>query len=98
MTSKINTYLGFAVRANKVAFGLEMTLKSKVLPKVVLCDNSLGKSARYKIDYYCKSNGVDCFYLDENYLNDTLKRNNVKIVAVCDLSLGEQIISILKQK
>lgn len=91
----IDSYLGFAVRANKAVFGLECLLRLKKAPAVVLYDKSLGNSAKRKAQFYCQKSGVEFLPVDEGYLSVTLKRNNVKIVAVSDESLGNQIKRIL---
>lgn len=91
----IDSYLGFAVRANKAVFGLECLLRLKKPPAVVLYDESLGASAKRKAEFFCQKSGVGFYPVREGYLNDTLKRKNVKIVAVSDESLGNQIIRIL---
>ena len=90
-TTGIDSYLGFAVRANKAVFGLESLLRMKDLPEVVLYDEGLGNSAKRKAQFFCDKKNVAFLEVSEGYLNETLKRNNVKIVAVSDKSLGEQI-------
>ncbi len=91
----IDSYLGFAVRAKKVVFGLECLLRLKKAPTVVLYDKSLGSSAKRKAEHFCSKNGAEFLPVEEGYLSSTLKRNNVKIVAVSDESLGNQIKRIL---
>lgn len=96
MTSTgIESYLGFAVRAKKVVFGLECLLRLKVAPEVVLYDSSLGNSAKKKAQTFCQNRNAAFLPVKEGYLNEVLKRNNVKIVAVLDGSLGGQIKRIL---
>lgn len=91
----IDAYLGFAVRADKVTFGLECLLRMKKAPVVVLYDAALGASAKRKAQYFCEKHGTAFLPVEEGYLCDTLKRKNVKLVAVSDQSLGGQIIRIL---
>ena len=91
----IDSYLGFAVRANKAVFGLECLLRLKQTPAVVIYDASLGASAKRKAQFFCQKAGVEFLPVEEGYLSATLKRNNVKIVAVSDESLGNQIKRIL---
>ena len=91
----IDAYIGFAVRARKVSFGLECLLRLKQAPEVVLYDESLGGSAKRKAQYFCENKNVAFLPVKEGYLNDILKRKNVKIVVVMDESLGGQIKRIL---
>lgn len=94
-TAGIDSYLGFAVRAKKAVFGLECLLRLKSAPEVVLYDEGLGASAKRKAQYFCEKNNAAFLAVSEDYLNDVLKRKNVKIVAVTDKSLGDQIKRIL---
>lgn len=90
-TTGIDAYIGFAVRAKKATFGLECLLSLKQTPGVVLYDETLGQSAKKKAQNFCESKGAAFLPVEEGYLNRVLKRNNVKIVAITDGSLADQI-------
>lgn len=91
----IDAYIGFAARAKKLSYGLECLLKLRQVPDIVLYDETLGSSAKRKAQNYCENKDVPFLQVSEGYLNGILKRNNVKIVAVLDGSLGGQIKRIL---
>lgn len=90
-TTGIDAYIGFAVRAKKVTLGLECLLRLRQAPEVVLYDETLGQSAKKKAQNFCESKGAAFLPVEEGYLNNVLKRNNVKIVAILDRSLADQI-------
>ena len=94
----IESYLGFAVRAKKVVYGLECLLRLKQIPEVVLYDQSLGNSAKRKAQFFCENKCAAFLPVKEGFLNEVLKRNNVKLIAVLDKSLGCQIKRILASK
>lgn len=92
-TIKIDSYIGFAVRCGRVSFGLEMLLRAKRPPFVVLYDAALGANSYKNLKYYCVKNKVKAVKLEENHLNDALQRQNVKIISISDESLAKAIIA-----
>lgn len=95
--NKIDSYIGFAVKSNKVIFGLEMLMRAKRPPYVVLYDAKLGANSLKNLRYYCDKNNVKSVELSENHLNDLLKRQNVKILSINDESLANAILSSVGQ-
>ncbi len=93
--AKINSYIQFAVRANKVVWGLDMIKTSKQIPFIILYDKSLGANSKKQLDRYSQENEVRLVELDENYLNNLLKRQNVKLIGLLDESLSNAIIDNL---
>ena len=95
--TKINPYIHFAVRANKVLWGLDVIKSSSIVPKVILFDETLGKNSKKQMTLYSDIKKVKVFELEENYLNDLLKRTNIKIIGIIDESLANQIIEIMSK-
>ena len=93
--AKINSYIQFAVRANKVVWGLDMIKTSKQKPFIILYDKSLGANSEKQLDRYSQEKEVRLVELDENYLNNLLKRQNVKLIGLLDESLSNAIIDNL---
>ena len=93
--AKINSYIQFAVRANKVVWGLDMIKASKQKPFIILYDKSLGANSKKQLDRYSQEKEVRLVELDENYLNNLLKRQNVKLIGLLDESLSNAIIDNL---
>ena len=93
LTQKCNSYSHFAVKANKVLWGIDMIKSSKMIPYVIIYDTTLGSNAQKQMRYYSEENEVELIEVEENYLNDLLKRNNVKIIGIVDESLSSAILS-----
>lgn len=92
-TNKIDSYIGFAVKSRKVIFGLEMLLRARKPPFVILFDESLGANSLKNMKYYCDENKVLALKIAQNHLNEVLQRQNVKIVSILDSSLARAIIN-----
>lgn len=90
---KINSYLNFAVKGNFILWGLDFIIKSKNKPIIIIYDKSIGNSSKKQLFRYCEQNNIQKFEVEENYLNNTLKREKVKIVGIIDQSLANAIIS-----
>ena len=90
---KINSYLNFAVKGNFILWGLDFIKQSKNKPIIVIYDKSIGNSSKKQLFRYCEKNNIKMFEVEDNYLNNTLKREKVKIVGVIDQSLASAIIS-----
>ena len=93
LNQKCNSYIHFAVKANKVLWGLDFIKKSKFLPYVIIYDKSLGANSKKQLDYFAEQNEVELIEVEENYLNNLLKRNNVKMIGIIDESLSNAIIN-----
>ena len=93
LNQKCNSYIHFAVKANKVLWGIDMIKSSKMIPYLMIYDKTLGASALNKMKYYAEEYQVELIEVEENFLNDLLKRNNVKIIGIIDESLSKAIIS-----
>ncbi|MEG1608888.1 MAG: hypothetical protein RR348_03395 [Clostridia bacterium] len=91
-TNKIDSYIGFAVKSRKVIFGLEMLLRARKPPFVVLYDESLGANSLKNMMFYCDTNNVVMLKISANHLNELLQRQNIKILSIVDESLSKAII------
>jgi len=93
MNQKCNSYIHFAVKANKVLWGLDQIKQSKYLPYIIIYDSSTGANSLKQLINFAKDNNVEIIEVEENYLNNLLKRNNVKIIGIIDESLSNAILS-----
>ena len=93
LNQKCNSYIHFAVKANKVLWGLDMIKTSKFIPYVIIYDKALGGNSKKQMEYYAQENEVELIEVEENYLNDLLKRNNVKMIGIVDESLSNAILN-----
>lgn len=84
----VEKLLGFAVKANKIAFGTDNILKSKVYLIIVsgsLSDGAVNKlkNAKKDVPIYLSSTGVDIL----------IKRDGCKAVGVKDNQMANAIIN-----
>lgn len=91
--SKIDCYVRFAVKAGKVIWGIDSLEKNRKPVKIVLYDGALGQNSRKTLDRLAEDKKLKVLELPENYLNDLLKRENVRVLAVTDDSLANAIIN-----
>lgn len=93
-TSKIDCYIHFAVKAGKVIWGIDNLVKNnKKTVKIVLYDESIGQNSKKELDRYIENKKVGALALPEDYLNKLLRRENVKVLAITDMSLGDAILN-----
>ena len=93
LNQKCNSYIHFAVKANKVLWGLDFIKKSKFNPYVIIYDNTLGENSRKQMMNYSEENEVELIEVEENYLNNLLKRKNVKMIGIIEESLANAILN-----
>lgn len=96
--TKLDSYIGFAVRSNKVIFGVDRLLESKKIPLVVMYDEELGANSLKHIKLYCERKSVTSYSMPHGYLANLLKREKVKVISIIDVSLGSAIIKDLDSK
>lgn len=70
-----------------------MIKTSKYIPYVIIYDKSLGGNSKKQIEHYSEENEVELIEVEENYLNNLLKINNVKIIGIVDESLSNAILN-----
>ena len=93
--SKIETYLGFCIRAGKIVFGVDRLEKQKKGVHLILVDGGVGKNSlkpallakdRLRCPLVTTENGV---------LGETLHRPAVKVAAITDEHLASAILSVV---
>ncbi len=91
--NKIDCYINFAVKAGKVIWGIDSLTRSKFTPLIVIFDKSLGENSRKQLADYVGKKRVKTLELPENHLNSLLKRENIKVLSITDVSLATAILS-----
>ena len=90
MINKIKTYIGFAIKSNKILLGTDNILASNK-PKLVLISDELSENAEKKL-----SKNNKCFKLKKQEFETAVTINGVKAIAVVDVSLAETIKKLLE--
>ncbi len=93
---KIDCYINFAVRAGKVIWGVDNLERAKRTPHLILVDESLGANSAKQLSLYCQRKNTMSLTLPTDYLNNLLKRSNIKVLSITDESLANAIIKYCK--
>ena len=90
--NKIETYLGFCIRAGKIIFGTEMISRQKKGVKLLITDGGMGANS-FKIMAKAKET-LSCPMLitSEGLLGELVHRPAVKAVAIKDDNLAAAIL------
>ena len=91
-TDKIQTYIGFCIRARKIIFGAEMIERHKKGIPLLLIDGSIGKNSLKTILQVRERQGCPLYQTAEGALGEWVHRPAVKVVAIQDNHLAEAII------
>ena len=93
--NKIETYLGFCIRAGKIVFGVDRLEKQKKGVHLILVDGGVGKNS-LKPALLAKDRLQCPMIMTENgVLGDTLHRPAVKVAAITDEHLATAILSVV---
>jgi len=93
--SKLETYLGFCIRAGKIVFGAEMIERQKKGIKLLLADGSAGKNSLKPAINAKEKFACPLLMMAENVLGEVLHRPAVKVAAVTDEHLASAILSLV---
>ncbi len=91
-TDKIRSYVGFAVRANKVKIGVDNILSAKYLPYVVLYDERLASNSKKKLLARCA--GTKTFVID---VEAVFPGKNCLAIGVCEKNLAGAICKEMEE-
>ena len=92
--SKIETYLGFCIRAGKIIFGVEMIERQKKGVKLLMADGAIGKNSFKPTVQAHEKFGCPLLITAEGQLGALLHRPAVKAVAVKDGHLATAIVDV----
>lgn len=91
--NKVASYIGFAVRSRQVLFGLDSLRSARKIPSLVLADLSMSEANRHRAKQYADDHAIPYIETDAGFLASVLKRDNIKLVAICDAQLAQAIVS-----
>ncbi|MCL2862392.1 MAG: hypothetical protein FWE22_08290 [Firmicutes bacterium] len=89
--SKIKSYLGFSIKANKIVYGLDNILQyRKRIHLLVIC-SSAGKGLTKNLNLYAEQKEITL--IETKDLAKLLSKENVKAVGLTDKNLAKAIIA-----
>ncbi len=98
MQSKLGTYIGFAIRSGKVVFGYDNLFKSKKKVILVLYSLDLAEKMQIKLKTFCNDQKIDILPLENPNLSDIIKRDNCKVLGICEPELSKVIAKEITQQ
>ena len=90
---KIDSYIGFALRAGEVIFGLDALLATKKTPFLVLFDAGTGEAGKRKLKNFAAGRGLRTIECKSGYIASAVHRDNVKIISLTGKSLADAILN-----
>lgn len=90
--NKIKSYVGFAIKANKVVYGVENIITHRA--GVILADDTLSEKSMKSLRNYADKTGIPC--VSVNALETLTYRNGCKAIAVKEPHLAQAIIAEYK--
>ena len=91
---KIETYLGFCIRARKIVYGAENAQAQRKGVYLLLCDEKLGASSLKLMQKAWETLRCPMLMVEENLLSELIHRPGVKAVAIKEKNLASAITSI----
>jgi ribosomal protein L7Ae-like RNA K-turn-binding protein len=89
-TSKIKTYVGFAVKSRKIRYGVDDILKLKNADLIIVSD-SLAESGMKKLEAFADRKSVGLIKLSEQDFFEVVQNISIKALAVLDENLADAI-------
>ena len=89
-TSKIKTYVGFAVKSRKIRYGVDDILKLKNADLIIVSD-SLAESGMKKLEAFADRKSVSLIKLSEEDFFEVVQNISIKALAVLDENLADAI-------
>ncbi len=91
--NKIETYLGFCIRARKIIFGTEMISRQKKGVKLLIFDGGMGANSLKIMIRAQETLGCPLLQTEAGALGELVHRPSVKAVAITDESLSAAILA-----
>ena len=96
--SKVETYLGFCIRAQKIVFGIDNVESAKRGVYLLLSDEALGESSFKRLITTKERFACPLIITQTGALGELLHRFAVKVAAVKDENLAVAILSAMKDE
>ena len=93
---RVKSFVGFAVRANKVVWGTDNVLAYKKKLRLILVSDGLAENALQKLRAYAETKPARLEVLQGVSVAELVHRDGVKAIGVTDKNLADAIISELE--
>lgn len=89
--NKVITYVGFAIKSNKIIWGADNILEYKKKIHLVIVSDDINKSAMNKLSKDCEIKNIRIIVVDIKTLKAFTKKDNCKAIAIRDYNLANAI-------
>ncbi len=90
--SKFQTFIGFAVRANKYKAGMNSILTLKRAKLVIVC-KSASENTKKQALKVAKKLGAELYVTVKSLLADLIYKENAKVMAITDGELSKAVLN-----
>lgn len=90
ITSKIKTYIGFAIKSRDIRFGVDDIVKMKGT-KLIIASKNLGESSLVKLNKFAATKNMEVTLLDSELFAEIMQSENIKAAAISNENLAEAI-------
>lgn len=95
--SKIETFIGFSIRARKLVAGTNAISFAKGIRLIILCHTG-SENAKKQALCYAKKYHVPLILTKEKTLSELVNKNNCKMCAILDKNFADSIIRNINQE
>lgn len=92
--AKVKSYIGFAIKARKIIYGLDNILTSKKRPYLLLIDSGYSPNSQKKLMRYAQANEVPVI---DYCLGKVIPDRNCKALGIMEKNLAAAILKELKE-
>lgn len=95
MNDKIVSLLGFAVKADKLIYGLDELKQGTRKRYLIICCHSLSERGKKEVLYVAERDNVPLIEVKTQRLEDVIHKTDCKVVGLKNKSMAEAIIKYL---
>ena len=88
--SKVKTYVGFAIKSQKIKYGVDDIVKLKSA-SLILVSDALAESGQGKVMAYALKKSVKLITIEVGIFNEIIQNTSVKAAAILDDNLADAI-------
>ena len=95
MSNKVSTIIGFAVKANKLIYGMDELDSGKRKRYLIIFCGSLSERARKDLNAIAIRDHVPLIEVKTRKLEDIVNKKNCKVIGVANKQMSEAIIKYI---
>jgi hypothetical protein len=89
--SKVKTYIGFAIKANKAVFGVDNLERVKRPPSLIIIGDAAGRDTQKRAEAYAQKNSVTLLLVKD--IGEICPKQGVKLIGIKEVNLARAILT-----